>query len=602
MQRPFALLLFAALCTSLLAAEKKILLHEKAQPLPSKLLGPFVKLGSGQVLAVGDREVYVSADEGRTWTRRPLFKDGKQFACRPERCVLRTREGTVLIAFMNQAEQVFHWDQAQGGPQADCRLPVYVVRSLDDGQTWQEPQLVQQGFCGALRGMIQLRSGRIILPCQYAVAHPGRHVTVTYASDDQGRTWTKSNVIDLGEYGQYGDHGGGIEATAVELRDGRVWMLIRTYRGCFTEAYSYDRGLSWKDVRPSTIAASGSPGLLVRLQSGRIALFWNRYIDPVRRTGRREQLSLAFSDDEGKTWTKPVVVGHDPMQPGDKEPQHRLSYPYVYEHVPGQLWVTTMQGPLRVRLQEDDLVPPRLSAKTYRAPWLADTQITLDGRADEPAWRQAPVERDFAFPWKSVPTPATEFRALCDAQAFWFHYRVHDDDLVVLDRWTDELDAIFEDRVEMSFARDDRLRDYYWWEIDSRGRVFDYRAAYYRQLTPAWRLEGLTVKAASLAHGYQIEGRIPLATLARLGFTLAPGKRVRFALFRAEYSHDRSGRPVSAVQTLHNLGRHHEGPPPLEEWISWVDPGTTEPDFHVPAAFGWLQIVTPSPADASGAK
>lgn len=35
-----------------------------------------------------------------------------------------------------------------------------------------------------------------------------------------------------------------------------------------------------------------------------------------------------------------------------------------------------------------------------------------------------------------------------------------------------------------------------------------------------------------------------------------------------------------------------EGPPPIQEWISWVDPATTEPDFHVPAAFGWLEIGT----------
>lgn len=586
-----ALLMFALVGMPSRAADNKILLHEKAVPLPTKLLGPFVKLGSGQVLAVGEHDVQVSADEGRSWKSRPLFRDAKKYACRPERCVLRTREGTILIAFMNQAEYVFHWDQDQGGPQADCRLPVYVVRSLDDGRTWQAPQLVQEGFCGALRGMIQLRSGRIVLPCQYAMANPGRHVTVSYVSDDEGQTWTKSSVIDLGEYGQYGDHGGGIEATVVELRDGRLWMLIRTYRGCFSEAFSYDRGLTWKDVRPSSIEASGSPGLLVRMHGGRIALFWNRYIDKNRRTGRREQLSMAFTDDEGKTWTKPVVVGYDPLRPGDKESQHRLSYPYVYEHVPGVLWVSTMQGMLRVKLQEHDFLPARLSGKTYRAPWLSEARITIDGRADEPAWQTAPLEKDFTFPWRAVPAPATEFRAVCDPQAFYFHYRVRDDDIVLVEPFAEELDAVLEDRVEMSFARDDRLADYYWFEIDSRGRVFDYRAAFYRKIFPEWQLDGLTVKAAAATGGYQVEGRIPLSTLAKLGITLTPGKKTRFGLFRAEFSHDRSGRKVSPLEDIHNLGRHRAGPPPIQEWISWVDPATTEADFHLPAAFGWLEIV-----------
>jgi hypothetical protein len=33
-----------------------------------------------------------------------------------------------------------------------------------------------------------------------------------------------------------------------------------------------------------------------------------------------------------------------------------------------------------------------------------------------------------------------------------------------------------------------------------------------------------------------------------------------------------------------------EGPPPIEEWISWVDPKREEADFHVPASLGWLEF------------
>jgi hypothetical protein len=265
----------------------------------------------------------------------------------------------------------------------------------------------------------------------------------------------------------------------------------------------------------------------------------------------------------------------------------------VYEHVPGELWITTMQGMLRVKVHEDDFMAPRLSDKTYRAPLVADARITLDGRADEPVWAQAPPEKDFVFPWKAVPAPATEFRAVCDANALYFHYRVHDDDIVLAEPFTEELDAVLEDRVEFSLAPDDKLSDYFWFEVDSRGRVFDYRAAFYRRITPEWQLEGLAVKAQTLEGGYQVEGRIPLSSIEKFGISLVPGKRVRLGLFRAEFSHDRSGRKVSPLESIHNLGRHLAGPPPIEEWISWVDPATTEPDFHVPAAFGWLELVKP---------
>ncbi len=230
---------------------KPILLDPRCEQLPTDLLGPFVKLGDGSILAVCDTQVQVSKDTGKTWTARPLFREPGKFQCRTERALLRTRDGTLILAFLNVKEMVFRWDQAKGGPLDDCRLPVYITRSLDDGRTWEEPQKLQDGFCGAVRNMIQLRSGRVVLASQVSAANPGRHVSMTYVSDDEGKTWSKSNLIDLGEYGGYGDHGGGIEATIVQRKDGRLWMLLRTYRGCFTEAFSEDQGLTWKDIRPS---------------------------------------------------------------------------------------------------------------------------------------------------------------------------------------------------------------------------------------------------------------------------------------------------------------------------------------------------------------
>jgi len=579
--------------------KKMLLLHPKCQPLPAAHLGPFARRADGAVLTVDDSRVLVSKDNGRTWEPRALFADAKKYQCRTEHTLLRTRDGAcgaaggvLVLAFMNVKEMVLRWDQAKGGPLPECRLPVYVTRSADDGETWEEPRKLQDGWCGALQTMIQLRSGRLVLGCQVAVANPGRHVCFSYASDDEGKTWKKSNVIDLGAYGGYGDHGGGIEPTLAQLKDGRLWMLIRTYRGCFTEAFSADEGLTWTDIKPSKIEASGSPGQLLRLHSGRLALFWNRYIDKAKKTGRREQLSMAFSEDDGRTWTEPAVVAYDPMQPGHKEPDHRLSYPYVYEHVPGELWVTTMQGPLRIKLWEDDFFPRRRSEQTYRVRYLPAAKIKLDGRADEPPWTEASVEKNFIFPWKQAAAPATEFRALCDDKFLYFTFRVHDEDIVVLNILRNEEDAVFEDRAEMYFCPDEQMKDYYNIEVDSRGRAFDYRGSYYRQLDSAWTWKGLETRASPLPQGYVIEGRIPLASFEALGFpALRPGAKIRCGLFRAEFSHDRSAKPAVLRPSIHTRGRQLDGPPIIQEWMSWVDPRTEQPDFHVPTALGWLEIV-----------
>jgi hypothetical protein len=235
--------------------------------------------------------------------------------------------------------------------------------------------------------------------------------------------------------------------------------------------------------------------------------------------------------------------------------------------------------------------PGKPSEQTYQVRWLPGANIVLDGRADETAWKEAAVEKRFTFPWKKVPAPATEFRALCDGASFFFHFRVRDADIVVLDRLGDEGDAVFEDRAEMYLSRDDQMKDYYCFEVDSRGRAFDYHASFYRQLDPKWNFKGLETKAAPLSDGYEIEGRIPLKSLKALGFpAIRPGVKIRAGIYRAQFSHDRSGKPVEQKETLHNLGRKIEGPPPIEEWISWVDPKTREPDFHVPASLGWLEF------------
>ena len=64
----------------------------------------------------------------------------------------------------------------------------------------------------------------------------------------------------------------------------------------------------------------------------------------------REELSLAFSEDECASWSAPVVIA--------RQPDTWLSYPYAFEAAPGLLWITTMQGDLRVKFREEDFTSP----------------------------------------------------------------------------------------------------------------------------------------------------------------------------------------------------------------------------------------------------
>jgi hypothetical protein len=72
--------------------------------------------------------------------------------------------------------------------------------------------------------------------------------------------------------------------------------------------------------------------------------------------------------------------------------------------------------------------------------------------------------------------------------------------------------------------------------------------------------------------------------LARCGFLKHPPVEGTSATVKR-------GKPVVQHETIHNRGRKRAGPPPIEGWMSWVDPKTPEPDFHVPSSLGRLEIV-----------
>ena len=234
------------------------------------------------------------------------------------------------------------------------------------------------------------------------------------------------------------------------------------------------------------------------------------------------------------------------------------------------------------------------SDTTYRVRRLPQAKIRLDGRLDEPEWSRANVERHFIFPWKKADAPPTEFLAFCDDQYLYFAFRVEDADIVVLDKLRDKQDEVFEDRVEMIFSRDEQMQDYFCLEIDSRGRVFDYRASYYRQLDPKWHCEGVEAAGVPTAKGYVVEGRIPLATLVEMGFptTRRPGGNdsLRAVSGRIQPRPQRQARGAagdrSTIAAASSTALRR-----IEEWISWIDPKTPEPDFHVPSSLGWLEIV-----------
>ena len=358
LRRRFAMVAVALMVSAAGAASAAALtLHPKAERLPFQHQGPFVTTGDGSVLCIDAKHAHVSADEGESWTSYPLFKEPATYKVSNERALLRTRDGIVLAAWMNLDELRRPEGRRWGGDEEAFRqwvLPTYVCRSLDDGETWETPVKINTPWCGCIHSMIETRSGRIVLAAQEVIP-AWRHASSTFVSDDKGKTWRQSNILDIGT--GHHDHAGSIEGALVELVDGSLYQLLRTETGTLYEARSTNGGLTWEGFRSSGIPSVTCCAQLNRLADGRIALLWNH---PVRHRPAdrhsREELSLAFSDDECLSWSPPVVIAANYVRPEASKGRPRVSYPYLYERRPGEFWVTTMQGGLRMKIDQDVIV------------------------------------------------------------------------------------------------------------------------------------------------------------------------------------------------------------------------------------------------------
>lgn len=349
---------------------------EKTIEIP---VGPFARLDDDEIVCASSpsgKEVLISEDNGKSWKSHQVFSDPGKYTI-SAKAIQCTNDGVVVLAFSNILEKQWNWSDSLGDAPGAV-LPTYVVRSLDRGRTWEEPVKLHDEWTGYITDMIITSDGAIVFTSMMMRHNPGRHTVLTYMSEDDGATWHRSNVMDMGGAGH---HGGLTEPTLVEQNDGRLMMLIRTNWMEFWWAESKDSGRSWHLMGPSGIPASPSHGQMERLASGRIILVWNqpfpkgessypmvggdRIWSAVPVSNFRGELSMAISEDDGKSWSEPVVIASTATDgfrktgaggKGKYMPNKEVSYPYVFEFAPGEIWITTARGPVRAKLYEKDFV------------------------------------------------------------------------------------------------------------------------------------------------------------------------------------------------------------------------------------------------------
>lgn len=279
---------------------------------PRNTEGAFVSLKDGRILFVyskftgggGDDDDAVlaarySRDGGKTWTtedRIIVENEGGLNVMSPS--FLRLADGRIALFYLRKQSL------------SDCR--VYLRYSSDEGQRWTAPALCidELGYFVLNNDRaVQLKSGRILLPVALHRGADGKYASrgtaMTYASDDSGKTWRRSQtVLEAPPATKAGLQEPGV----VELRDGRLLMWIRTQMGHQWVSWSTDQGENWSAPYPSGIVSPLSPASMKRIpKTGDLVMVWND-----QPSGKRTPLTIAVSRDDGRTWIHRTNLLDDP--------------------------------------------------------------------------------------------------------------------------------------------------------------------------------------------------------------------------------------------------------------------------------------------------
>jgi hypothetical protein len=214
----------------------------------------------------------------------------------------------------------------------------------------------------------------------------------------------------------------------------------------------------------------------------------------------------------------------------------------------------------------------KVCGQSYTVKKIPAGRMAINGKGDAAAWNSANKLTRFIYPWENTKPPATSFAALHDGQWLYLLYTVKDDSVIVFSNTNEKRETGASDRVEIFFKMNDKMSPYYCIEMDASARVLDYKADYYRQMHYEWQWpkDQLVVKTYRTNEGYIVEAAISITSLKKMG--LLKNKQLQAGLFRAE----RTGTDYNGKAIL--------------KWISWIDPKTAEPDFHLPGAFGLLKL------------
>lgn len=302
---------------------------------------------------MGDNETYSSWMSPAANTGKPLVSEDWRKPCYNP--VLFQIPGGELVLYYKIGYGVSDWRGFQ-------------ITSKNGGKTWSKPMALPEGFLGPVKNKPEYVNGRIICPSSTETGGWKFHFEI---SDDKGKTWkyvgpveaelsvptqnrkAGTTIVEDLEAGEALKEQGAqpilcIQPSILKLSDGRLMALGRTRNAKLAVTYSSDNGDTWSKVTLSDMPNNNSGTDAVTLADGSQILVYNNF-ETISGTpkGLRTPLSLAVSEDDGKTWKEIVVLEDSPIS--------QYSYPSVIQGKNGKVHVVYTWRRNRISYKEIDL-------------------------------------------------------------------------------------------------------------------------------------------------------------------------------------------------------------------------------------------------------
>ncbi|MEE3181078.1 MAG: sialidase family protein [Planctomycetota bacterium] len=266
-----------------------------------------------------------SSDGGKTWEKpRPIMDMGRhgglpedQNGCSdPNILVDRTTGEIIVSAVWTHGKPGTHQWRGRGsepGIELSRSSQFLMVRSADDGRTWSKPENwtaklknpAWHLFAPGPGNGITMKDGTLVMPTG-GRDEKGLPFSNLMWSKDHGKTWKLSGLARSNTN----------ESAVAELSDGSLMLNMRDNRNRKDKSstngravsVTSDLGKTWK-VHSSDHGSLPEPVCMAslvshKLKNGRTVLFFS---NPHHKS-RRQNMTLQMSLDDGKTWSKQVLL------------------------------------------------------------------------------------------------------------------------------------------------------------------------------------------------------------------------------------------------------------------------------------------------------